>query len=294
MTLLSTIWANTTCAFRTRCNSKLYSNFRSPTTSMSFTTTSTVTTTTASIIRKTTSKRQTFYHHLDRRCLTTSAQLPPKNDESVVSWSSMLLEIVAGYCLAILVVPVYILDVMKCDGPSMYPLFHHKGDIIVVEKLTHRWYGIQDGDKGQVRACNLRKRQQEQSTTQSNNITAIHGLTYGDVVVVEHPLREGTVCKRIVALPGDQVIVPRRPEPTTVRVPDGHVWLEGDNKDNSTDSRSYGPVPAPLIVGVVRLRVWPVRGEALLKRRCPDGRNPLVENHSSSTENTIVIPAGSS
>ncbi len=292
MTLLSTIRAITSFAIRTRCNSKLHSNIRSPTTSISFTTTS-KTTTSATTMGKTTLKRQTCYH-LDRRYLTTSAQLPPKNDESVVSWSSILLEIVAGYCLAILVVPVYIIDVMKCDGPSMYPLFHPKGDIIVVEKLTHRWYGIQDGDKGQVRAWNLRKRQQEQSTTQSNHTTtSIHGVTYGDVVVVEHPLREGTVCKRIVALPGDHVIVPRRPAPTTVRVPDGHIWLEGDNKENSTDSRSYGPVPAPLIVGVVRLRLWPVRGEAFMNRRCPDSSNPLPKNHNS-TENTIVIPAGSS
>jgi len=35
------------------------------------------------------------------------------------------------------------------------------------------------------------------------------------------------------------------------QVPRGHVWLEGDNLENSSDSRSYGPVP----YGLLRSRV---------------------------------------
>lgn len=241
---------------------------------------------------------------LEKRCLTTSARQPIGNDKLVteVKWWRVLSEIVAGYCLAILIVPVYIVDVMKCDGPSMYPLFHPKGDIILVEKMSHRWYGIQGGDKGQVRAWAFRKRRREQQSTPAAHLhpngenssiasDTSHGLTYGDVVVCEHPLRQGTVCKRIVALPGDDVIVPRRPASTKVRIPDGHVWLEGDNKDNSTDSRSYGPVPAPLILGVVRVRLWPLRGEAFLSRQC-SSTGPLLDNHGHSPHNTIVIPAG--
>ena len=38
-------------------------------------------------------------------------------------------------------------------------------------------------------------------------------------------------------------------------VPRGHVWLQGDNARNSTDSRHYGPVPAALIRGKVLYRV---------------------------------------
>lgn len=33
------------------------------------------------------------------------------------------------------------------------------------------------------------------------------------------------------------------------------MWLEGDNPFNSTDSRSYGPVPLALVKGLVSFKV---------------------------------------
>lgn len=39
------------------------------------------------------------------------------------------------------------------------------------------------------------------------------------------------------------------------QIPPGMVWLEGDNPFNSTDSRSYGPVPLALIKGIVCFKV---------------------------------------
>lgn len=40
-----------------------------------------------------------------------------------------------------------------------------------------------------------------------------------------------------------------------LQVPKGHVWLEGDNPLNSTDSRQYGPVPWALLQGRAFLKV---------------------------------------
>ncbi len=53
------------------------------------------------------------------------------------------------------------------------------------------------------------------------------------------------------AQPVDTVTLP------VVQVPEGHVWLQGDNTLNSTDSRTYGPVPYALLKGraIVRFRV---------------------------------------
>lgn len=50
-----------------------------------------------------------------------------------------------------------------------------------------------------------------------------------------------------------------------VRVPAGHVWVQGDNKAKSHDSRHYGVVPVGLIEGKVSIRLWPL-----------DWRDPFV------------------
>lgn len=42
-----------------------------------------------------------------------------------------------------------------------------------------------------------------------------------------------------------------------VIVPKGHLWLEGDNSDNSIDSRTYGPVPMGLIQSRAAFRLYP-------------------------------------
>ena len=47
-----------------------------------------------------------------------------------------------------------------------------------------------------------------------------------------------------MGLPGDRIQVAAMGEQKEVLVPRGHVWLEGDNKAASHDSRHYGPVPA--------------------------------------------------
>ena len=41
-------------------------------------------------------------------------------------------------------------------------------------------------------------------------------------------------------------------------VPDGCVWLMGDNRENSADSRVFGPVDVDSLIGVVVWRYWPL------------------------------------
>jgi mitochondrial inner membrane protease subunit 1 len=95
-----------------------------------------------------------------------------------------------------------------------------------------------------------------------------HGrnIKLGDIVAVKNPLMAGLAGKRVIGLPGDYVLHDRdmaptaggarkpgwsgkweREEPMMVQVPEGHVWLAGDNMARSRDSRFYGPVPLALI-----------------------------------------------
>ncbi|KAL0333207.1 UNVERIFIED_CONTAM: Mitochondrial inner membrane protease subunit [Sesamum angustifolium] len=77
----------------------------------------------------------------------------------------------------------------------------------------------------------------------------------GDVVVFRSPsnYKEKNV-KRIAALAGDWIHLPSL---DTVRIPEGHCWVVGDNAACSVDSRSLGPIPLGLICGRITHVVWP-------------------------------------
>ena len=60
-----------------------------------------------------------------------------------------------------------------------------------------------------------------------------------------------------------------------VKVPEGHVWIAGDNAAASRDSRDYGPVPIALVHSRVVAKV----------------RNPNVVTWSGS-HSMLVLPLG--
>jgi len=105
----------------------------------------------------------------------------------------------------------------------------------------------------------------------------VHPPQRGDVVIADRPGNEVSLIKRVVALPGETVEVrgghtfingQQIEEPWVTNfggpsypptlVPPDHVFILGDNRGNSRDSRAIGPVPINAIKGHAWLVYWPL------------------------------------
>ncbi|KAJ8984417.1 hypothetical protein NQ317_012480 [Molorchus minor] len=121
----------------------------------------------------------------------------------------------------------YVGDFVMCSGPSMEPTIY-SDDILLTEHVS---------------ALSQR-------------------VSRGDIIIAKCPTNpKQQICKRVVGLPGDKIRVGFADSHV---VPIGHVWLQGDNISNSTDSRMYGPVPQGLIRSRALCRVWPLKSFSLL------------------------------
>jgi signal peptidase I len=109
----------------------------------------------------------------------------------------------------------------------------------------------------------------------------VDDLTRGDLVVFRSPEDGTRAIKRVIALGGQAVVVldgvlfvDAEPveEPyvdpelvdgyysRTFMVPEDSVFVMGDNRGNSVDSRDYGPVHASDLMGRTLLTLWPPGG----------------------------------
>jgi signal peptidase I len=80
----------------------------------------------------------------------------------------------------------------------------------------------------------------------------------GDIVVLRSPKDEAVVIKRVYALGGQPVDLINVPEDWSLlkgeyRVPDGEVFVLGDNSPMSEDSRVFGSVEPSRLIGKVVL-----------------------------------------
>lgn len=178
------------------------------------------------------------------------------------SFLEWFLVIVGAIVLAV-VVKVFLLQAFFIPSLSMYPTLH-EGDRVLVNKMSYR----------------------------------LHDVNRGDIVVFERPASEVSstipdLIKRVIGLPGESVAFSdgsvfvdgnridesylptgtvtsgaNAPYKCTLDapcvVPEGDVWVMGDNRSDSKDSRYFGPIPESSIVGRAFVRVWPLGRFGLL------------------------------
>lgn len=159
-----------------------------------------------------------------------------------VNWLREALETIVPAILVALLINLFLAQATRVYGQSMEPALQ-TNQRLVVEKVSYR----------------------------------LHPPRRGDVVVIklpQHPVE--LLIKRVVGLPGETVEVRDGEvwingqvlqEPYVAQltqgsmaprvVPEGMIFVLGDNRGYSNDSRSFGPVPLENVVGRAVFSYWP-------------------------------------
>ncbi len=165
-------------------------------------------------------------------------------------WLTFIIETIQTLVLAIILY-VLIDSVMarvRVDNISMQPTLH-PGEFLLVNKIEYKLGKVQRGD----------------------------------IIVFHYPLNPSEdYIKRVIGVPGDNVTISNTrvlvnnqtlTEPYisappqysgTWQVPDGKVFVLGDNRNQSSDSHSWGFVPSENIVGKALVVYWPLEQFKLL------------------------------
>lgn len=187
--------------------------------------------------------------------------------------SSVVREIIETALIAALIfvgVRTLVLN-FRVDGSSMLPSLVNGEMLLVNRNAYETWdlYSLVDWIPGVEHA-------------DAKEFTPFDGPNRGDVIVFNPPVTsEKPYIKRVIGLPGDTVEIreggvwvngteidepylhgdttdcqPRACEP--VVVPEGSVFVLGDNRAHSSDSRYFGTVEISSIVGKAWITYWPI------------------------------------
>ena len=155
-----------------------------------------------------------------------------------------VISIVAAVVMALLI-RTFIVELYIVDGPSMKPTLQHE-ERLVVNKFIYR---LRNPEKGEVLIFRYPR---DPSRDFIKRVIA----TGGDTIEI----KEGRVYVNDQLLKEDYILEKTRTEYPKVTIPEGTVFVMGDNRNNSDDSRfaDVGFVPLDLIKGKAVIVFWPL------------------------------------
>ena len=171
---------------------------------------------------------------------------PRSTVRTILEWAA----VIGGGVLIALVVETFLIQAFWIPSPSMVPTLH-VDDRVLVNKLSYRFGDV---DRGDVIVFE-----------RPESIAADDGINdlIKRVIAVEGDVIEGR--NNLVYVNGERVDESGYLEAGTptdnlprLEVPEDHVFVMGDNRTNSEDSRVFGPIPEDTIVGRAFIRVLPL------------------------------------
>lgn len=166
--------------------------------------------------------------------------------------------VIVGALVVALVVKTFLFQAFYIPSGSMEPTLE-KGDRVLVNKVSYDLHDVNRGDvivfeldPEDVGGDGIKDLIKRVIGLPGDIIETRDGVVYVNDRAVEEPyLADGV----ITGDPDDS----QNPPITRQTVPEGHVYVLGDNRSNSADSRYpyRGPIPIDTIIGRAFVLVWP-------------------------------------
>jgi signal peptidase I len=165
---------------------------------------------------------------------------------TVLEWLAV---IACGVVIAV-VAQAVLVQAFWIPSPSMTPTLE-RGDRVLVNKLSYKTHDVHRGDvivferpPGASQDDNgIKDLIKRVVAIGGDTIEGVDGAVYVNGERIEEPYLEDST-------PTDNL--PRQ------QIPEGHVFVMGDNRTNSEDSRVFGPIDEDTIVGRAFVKVLPV------------------------------------
>ena len=155
----------------------------------------------------------------------------------------VVLLLAAAVLVATVVVRLTIVGAVRIESSSMSPTLE-RGDVVLVSKRAPEAGALHHGDLVVFRMPDGHRAIQRVVALPGDSIVILDG----QLQVNDRPVRESYV---------DQATIDGYYSRTWT-VPSGSVFLLGDNRANSIDSRDYGPVAVDDLLGRVIVTLWPL------------------------------------